>query len=99
MSALTEAEAKTNWCPMVRQSATFTDGYGLSYNRSAMEATYPCRCIASECMMWRWAMKRNPDWKPTHSMMATGYDTHPDDQVHTHIVDTERGYCGLAGRL
>jgi hypothetical protein len=56
---MTESEAKTKWCPFVRQSATFKDGFGLSYNRSAVENAPECRCIGSNCMVWRWSVMRD----------------------------------------
>ena len=48
---MTEQEAKTKWCPMIRSSAGIesncaTNTYDESY-------THPS-CIASDCMMWRW---------------------------------------------
>lgn len=47
---MTEAEAKTKWCPMARVVAaghssgnTFTDGKSVDY----------VKCIGSACMAWR----------------------------------------------
>ena len=42
---MTEEEAKTKWCPMVRVV------YGIGDNRGLFEST--TTCIASDCMMWR----------------------------------------------
>ena len=57
---MTEDEAKTKWCPMVRYLAIFSNEDGERetagcYNRAAnsINAT-PCRCIASDCMWWVW---------------------------------------------
>jgi hypothetical protein len=53
---MTETEAKTKWCPMVRTGLTA----GMSVNRhvadarGAMDGVHDeTRCIGSECMMWR----------------------------------------------
>lgn len=54
------------------------------------------QCMASHCMAWRWARKLNPDWKPDHTMSYPPRDTRNDPPMY--IVDTTRGYCGLAGR-
>ena len=50
---MTEAEAKTRWCPMVRVHVV---GIGNWTNRGLFldgKSTMPNRCIASDCMMWR----------------------------------------------
>ena len=53
---MTEEEAKTKWCPFVRQAQNGTiwssNRWGDSRNPQ------PCRCIASECMAWRWRLER-----------------------------------------
>lgn len=56
------------------------------------------RCIASECMAWRWAQKRNPDWKPEPGYMMSVTPTHPADDEPLYVADPEHGYCGLAGQ-
>jgi hypothetical protein len=90
---MTEDEAKTKWCPFVRYSAAFDDyasnrwKQGLPEDEPHALNPVPCRCIASECMVWRWDQTR---W-------ATEYDDRgllmrpPKDGV-------PRGYCGLAGQ-
>jgi hypothetical protein len=53
---MTEEEAKTKWCPMVRfeigpQNAAWQN---VAYsNRGEEFSPRVCRCIASDCMMWR----------------------------------------------
>ena len=57
---MTEEEAKTKWCPMVR--ASFSDNDGNSSNRSIPESLNEsdeedynpryARCIGSKCAMW-----------------------------------------------
>ena len=81
---MTEAEAKTRWCPMVRQlyrdennsvSAMnrFGDGQPLGF------------CIGSACMMWRWSAKPYKATEVQELLGVTG--TAPGE-----------GYCGLAGK-
>ena len=57
---MTEDEAKTKWCPMVRLTATGDPVNGGEWHSNRMpkddrvnvESTY--LCIGSGCMMWRW---------------------------------------------
>ncbi len=53
---MTEQEARTKWCPMARVS-TYSVGNPAesAANRTDEGTPYPAsRCIASDCMMWRW---------------------------------------------
>ena len=93
---MTEAEAKTKWCPMVR-ATYFDQAVGLwtgPANAQSMgkvgDLLYGGKCIGSACMMWRWNTKYTP---PPYSMMAT----YPQPEGTTEISATE-GYCGLAGK-
>jgi len=52
--ALTEAEARTKWCPFSRVG----DDTLTANNRPP---TAPYDCIASDCMAWRWSYE--PDGK------------------------------------
>lgn len=79
---LTEPEAREKWCPMVR----FTNTTG----RAPSDGDF---CIASRCMMWRWGQIPNPEYR---SNMA--YQVYPPPQTPMFLTDTERGFCGLAGR-
>jgi len=62
---MTEDEAKTKWCPHVRQSNGYKEGF--SKNRESSGAPTDARCIASECMAWRWII--SPEKAPN----ASGY--------------------------
>ncbi len=81
---MTEEEARGKWCPMSRSGV---DGGGM--NRSP--TTPPlgtlngsCRCIASDCAMWRW---------------AGPVDIWQDGTAHRpHTGGIAAGHCGLAGR-
>lgn len=49
---MTESEAREKWCPFVRHQADEDCAPG---NRFGLEENSTlCRCIASECMAWRW---------------------------------------------
>ena len=45
---MTEEEAKTKWCPMVR-----IDGSNMSMNIDDGKADLLPTCVGSDCMMWR----------------------------------------------
>jgi len=48
---LTQAEAKTKWCPMVRVGVTAQAGGPSGINDPTVD--YHGNCIASDCAMWR----------------------------------------------
>lgn len=49
---MTEEEARTKWCPFVRIGNYLSGG---SLNRAANgDIDNAMKCIASECMGWRW---------------------------------------------
>ena len=79
---MTEEEAKTKWCPMVRHMV-----YPNTFDPSGgnIPHEYSC-CIASDCMMWRW------DEKGGH-YITKGTGTSSEKTVH---VGT--GHCGLGGK-
>lgn len=47
---MTEDEAKTKWCPHVR----FVDCEDRLYDNRPSSMQNGARCLASECMAWRW---------------------------------------------
>jgi len=61
---MTEQEAKTKWCPMVRHVTT------NGCNSSGFET-----CIASDCMMWRYKTngQMGYDRNPDDICLASGY--------------------------
>ena len=60
---MTEDEAKTKWCPMVRviQIRTGPERYETLDNRACLNEDGGPKCIGSECMMWRWLYKISND--------------------------------------
>ena len=92
----TEEEAKTLWCPFafvlgtLRQPAQPGEPdyvVGAGGQNRGFQMGLPlenCRCIASDCMAWRWAG------------YITGGKLYPNAMK---AVNNERvGWCGLAGR-
>jgi len=91
---LTEQEAKDKWCPQVRFEDTESNSqpanawtiyssviheveqYGTERNPKM------CRCIASECMMWRWRISP----QSANEINASG-----------NAGAIAQGYCGLSG--
>lgn len=60
---MTELEAKTKWCSEARIQS------GGAYNRDQNGAAPKmARCLASECMHWRWVAMKGalPASAPTH---------------------------------
>jgi len=51
---MTEQEARTKWCPMVR--LTSCDGKAI-VNRYTGQTVDKCECVASKRMMWRWHLR------------------------------------------
>ena len=83
---MTEDQARTKWCPMVRYVPDH-EGYYAPGNKFGLIDDTHTSCMASDCMMWRWEIdpeeaKEQPTWN--------------DDDKKYHVV-TPIGYCGLAG--
>ena len=101
----TEDEAKERWCPFARAIVLEQTQTIPSHNRvvkqnsddSADESWSPidCRCISSQCMAWRQGYKDNPCYQPTPQSFP---DNRLPNERNPYITDTERGYCGLAGK-
>jgi hypothetical protein len=80
---LTEDDAKTKLCPNSMAQVDL-HGHGVVFE--------PVRCVASECMAWRWSVDSNPDVNSFEDIKA-GKPTYIWDEVD----GKRRGYCGLAG--
>lgn len=111
---VSEEEAKAKWCPFAKSRAvSVTSPKGqmsTAYWPEPHDDSYAdIRCIASQCMMWRW--KRIEEYR-----RAQMGDTHHGDEPHIpmeqhplserpHLQANHkgrfalipRGYCGMAG--
>lgn len=95
---MTEADAKTKWCPFSRPVMPRTEDCGFQagnrdYDRTdgapsgAVAIAGPLNnCIGSACMAWRWHPSLSID-NPGRAAAAG------------QTIKETRGYCGLAGKL
>lgn len=73
---LTEAEAKTKWCP---KALNATDTINTFNRYENGEAAHNCLCIASACMAWRWAERiPAPKFFKSSDVRATSEPPRPD---------------------
>ncbi len=82
LSAISEAAARTKWCPHVRETFQgagtynranrFEEVQGVRRDTGQLSTTFTCK--GSMCMMWRWA---DMAWR---------------------WAARDEGYCGLAGK-
>jgi hypothetical protein len=76
-----EEDAKKKWCPMVKYSSSEDDNNAA--NRWPLfRQTNECKCITTDCMMWRWHLT------PSINPQSTGFGPYSE----------EDGYCGLGGK-
>lgn len=73
----TEAEARKCWCPFMRVPfSSIVDGLGIAVavnNAKTADDEGLTRCIASECMAWRWTGEFKDDPEVKFVKDATGY--------------------------
>ena len=115
----TEEDARKLWCPFSRlvvvEPAEHRVLNSAAYNRLSVEDTdqeeqrFPlgCRCIASDCMAWRWGKDatyhRDAElWsKSKNKRVTVAWDDDADWRPVGGDADAEpplaKGYCGLAG--
>ena len=87
---MTEDEAKTKWCPMVRWTkGGWSDDVYAAHNRyvdeKAEEQHGYNRCVASDCMMW---IKTDNECEPKNG----------DDFLGAKDKCYPAGYCGLTNK-
>jgi hypothetical protein len=103
---VTEAEAKTKWCPQARVAIgeDFETGSGIQFIAANRAEDFPnphhARCLGSECMAWR----RIPEQSGDLIQAIKDYRVKHDCDLLTakNAVEAARrnefqGYCGLAG--
>ncbi len=81
---MTEDEAKTKWCPMIRFSLGEVAHYS-NREEVADASNAKSRCIGSACMMWRISHRMYS------KIGADGFPTKDSNEIF-------EGYCGLAGK-
>lgn len=107
---MTEADAKSKWCPLVRLTA---DGQG-EWHTNRPEGHSPgdaasYRCIGSDCMAWRHRPAQTREVRTDLGELPPGYHEDEDSWVqiprlpgheglrYRQTLAPEAGYCGLAG--
>ena len=91
---LTEAEAKTKWCPFARELVhQLSSGAVIVNNRVAADAP----CMASGCMAWRWAQGGDV-FADGAAKCPAGHFAEQCGCTPDRVVRLQRGYCGLAGK-
>ena len=111
---LTEDEAKTKWCPFARESYSADHKGGVATataNRFTGLNDYS-RCIASQCMAWRWHTKAffSVSWPggtdgaymgKQHVKSFGSVDLDNDYSLTAYAPPGEQavGFCGLAGKV
>ena len=86
---MTEDEARTKFCPFARIAHVSAPTGGNRHYGGVGAEENLCmitRCIASDCMAWRWRQE------------FTGTISNEDGGIAGLTIDTEIGYCGLAGK-
>jgi len=67
---MTEEEAKTKWCPMVRRVSQAMSSGGVSVlaaNRNGNgDIAAGSECIGSACMMFRWTLRSDSERSDEH---------------------------------
>lgn len=95
--AMTEAEARTKWCPNTRKVVSLDNADRQPMQISSANRTRDdqpiCVCIASRCMFWRWDGGSSPRAR------AGAVAQKPSDKAAAMALDgaPTEGYCGQAG--
>jgi len=94
---MTEDEAKSKWCPMVR---LVPDNGVLCSNR--IDNRNHTLCLASDCMAWR-TQKEVRDLQASQTPIGSQWRMIREygqggAVTHRKVWEADGGYCGLAGR-
>jgi len=105
-----EIEASTKWCPHVRIPQGFKGGDNSAIASANLDEGSSNRCIASDCMMWRWQplMADKAFEEAVKKAAIELNDKHPQRfKSGKHVLanrekyglpeNPTHGYCGLAG--
>lgn len=87
----TEEEARKKWCPFVRLAAAGGEHPEWHNNRPTwgdVEKAHFDRCIAFECMAWR--------WRGSRAFRADGTAYRDDEGAPLDAEIARTGYCALA---
>jgi len=79
---MTEDEARKKWCPFARHTQ---DEAPVANRWDSDLNPIQCRCIASDCLAWRWRVTSGVEERMYHDV-AAGKEPQRE------------GYCGLAGK-
>lgn len=102
---MTEEEAKTKWCPQVRNS---NDLNGQAVNRYANGGDFvepDHTCVGSRCMAWRWDDGRGDG--PVEEIECLAHELPDRGPAFKWAAGRDRdkwglfprlGFCGLAGK-
>lgn len=91
----TEEQAKELWCPHSRIAVDLNLG-SAAHNEH--------HCIGSKCSQWRWGVKvvyPEPDPEPETNSSFWDIFSPPKIPVYgpmPEITQSDKGYCGLAGK-
>lgn len=97
----TEEEAKGLWCPHVRYpyGCATVSGNTEGEGRDHPDAVCATRCKASRCSQWRWEKRIQYPTFPAGSGGVSMHDSNfSNDDWLPETHNTDKGYCGLAGK-
>jgi len=104
----TEGRARSKWCPFARvpywdegePPAVAINRFGDGGIDDVGNSALRFRCIASDCMSWRWDTKLNDDiFKDAREVYRDTEDPEPwrDSPEWQDAKNRRHGYCGLSG--
>jgi hypothetical protein len=101
---MSEEEARTKWCPMVRIMLGHDNQawQGLSVTNRGVTFSGPqdCMCIGSNCMMWRSRERSHCSVTDGTSCPPAKLDPeHPCIECKWNVIEFKgEGFCGIGGK-